>query len=41
VVGPGAAGLVTVEAGLKPGQRFVRSGTFILKADLLKSSVED
>ena len=41
VVSPGAAGLVTVEAGLKPGQRFVRSGTFILKAELLKSSVED
>lgn len=41
VVGPAVGGLVTVEAGLKPGQRFVGSGTFILKADLLKSSVED
>jgi cobalt-zinc-cadmium efflux system membrane fusion protein len=40
-VGPAANGLVTVEAGLKPGQPFVSSGTFVLKAELGKSSIED
>ena len=40
-IGPVVAGMVTVEAGLKAGQPFVSSGTFILKAELGKSALED
>ena len=40
-LGPSAGGLVTVEAGLKPGQPYVISGTFVLKAELGKSALED
>ncbi len=40
-VGPDAGGMVTVTAGLKAGQPFVSSGTFILKAELGKSSIDD
>lgn len=40
-LGPTAQGFVTVDAGLKPGQPFVSSGTFVLKAELGKSALED
>ena len=40
-LGPAAGGKVTIEAGLKPGQPYVISGTFILKAELGKSALED
>lgn len=41
VLGPAAQGFVTVEAGLKLGQPYVSSGTFVLKAELGKSALED
>ena len=40
-LGPSAEGFVTIEAGLKAGQPYVVSGTFVLKAELGKSALED
>ncbi len=39
--GPSAGGMVAVEAGLKAGQPYVCSGTFTLKAEFKKSSIEE
>jgi cobalt-zinc-cadmium efflux system membrane fusion protein len=40
-IGPAAGGKVTVEEGLSPGQPFVSSGTFVLKAEPGKSTIEE
>lgn len=40
-VGAASGGMVPVEKGLSAGQPFVSSGTFVLKAELGKSSIEE
>jgi len=39
--GTSAGGLVSIISGLEEGERIVTAGTFILKADLLKSTAKD
>ena len=39
--GGAAGGMVAIASGLEEGERIVTAGTFILKADLLKSTAKE
>jgi cobalt-zinc-cadmium efflux system membrane fusion protein len=40
-IGPCDQNYVEIQSGLKPGERYAASNTFLLKADLNKDTVQD